>query len=320
MKINFSGKIKKIAVSKITIVVLVFLLFTISLVLIKKDAQIKGEVSKAYSVVVWDDNERRIVKSAYFNVEEILSENNIKVFPEDVLSSELILDPVSDGGAGQKIIIKRAPIYYVEVDGTVKQVRSWERSVSKIVAKTATPLGPKDQILPPADTDVTQGATIRITRINEADIDIFEDINFSAIEKSSTVVAFGQKKVIEPGKKGQRKKTYRVIYHNGIEVSRRLLSSVIVSAKEDKVTLFGIVTGRANFGYYSGMVTSFYKGMTGRYLLVTNLANGKQVKVKIIGSGPFNGPILDMGTEPFQAIGGKISDGFIPSVSVQLLD
>jgi rare lipoprotein A (peptidoglycan hydrolase) len=68
------------------------------------------------------------------------------------------------------------------------------------------------------------------------------------------------------------------------------------------------------------MTTSFYKGMTGHHLLVTNLSNGKQVTVAIIGSGPFNGPLMDMGTEPFQAIGGRLSDGFIPQVSVQLLD
>jgi hypothetical protein len=54
---------------------------------------------------------------------------------------------------------------------------------------------------------------------------------------------------------------------------------------------------------------------------VEGCAADAQVGVIIAaGAGPFNGPLMDMGTEPFQAIGGRLSDGFIPQVSVQLLD
>jgi hypothetical protein len=147
-----------------------------------------------------------------------------------------------------------------------------------------------------------------------------ESIPFETVYQGDASVPFGQKKVTQEGINGVIKKTYHVVYKNGQEVSRWLIGSELITPKQNKIIALGIITGRANFGNYSGMVTSFYKGMTGRYLLVTNLANGRQVRVKIIGSGPFNGPIMDLGIEPFKAIGGNISSGFIPKVSVQLVD
>jgi hypothetical protein len=152
------------------------------------------------------------------------------------------------------------------------------------------------------------------------DVDVLKSVDFETENTTSGSVAFGQTKIIQAGSAGEVKKTYHVIYKNGIEVSRRLTSTVVTKPVQNKIIARGSISGRANFGYYSGMVTSFFKGYKGHHLMVTNLANGKQVTVTIIGSGPFNGPLMDMGTEPFQAIGGSIGSGFIPSVSVVLLD
>lgn len=110
------------------------------------------------------------------------------------------------------------------------------------------------------------------------------------------------------------------LHHEGTAI---LIKSETVTKKQDKIVQTGVEIGRANFGYYSGNVTSFHSAtysMVGKYLLVTNLDNGKSVKVRIIGSGPFNGPLMDMGTAPFQAIGGSLRDGYLPNVSVKLIN
>jgi len=320
LKVNILNKIARVLKSKSAFAVLCLVFLTLTMLYINSSTQVKGSVSDTFYSVIWDDAKKILVKSTSLEPIEILAQNNIKTYPEDVVSTDIILDPVTDGGIGQKIIIKRAPVFYVSVDDTIKEVRIWDSSVAEIIKKSAVVLGPKDQIKPPQEIVVTPGTIIIITRVKEADIDVYEDINFNVISKGSTSVAFGQKQIIQEGKKGQLKKTYHVTYQNGVEVSRWLSGSVVTVPKQDKIIANGIITGRANFGYYSGMVTSFFRGMTGHHLLVTNLSNGKQVTVKIIGSGPFNGPILDMGTKPFQAIGGKLSDGYISSVSVQLLD
>lgn len=309
-----------IAKSKITLIILCLLFLIVSFFLIKENTWVKGDITKTFHTVLWDDNKRMIVESTTLDTNEILNQNNIKVFPEDIITTDLVMDPVIDGGAGQKIMIKRAPVYYVKADDVIKDIRIWNPLVSEIIKKSEFIIGPKDQISAEMSSLLTPGTTIIITRIKEADIESFEDIPFETINRGDASVSFGQKKVIQEGSLGKLKKTYHVIYKNGVESNRWLLSKEIVTAKKDKIIANGIITGRANFGYYDGMVTSFYKGMTGHYLLVTNLANGKQVKVKIIGSGPFNGPLMDIGTEPFQMIGGKLSDGYLTNVSVQLVD
>ncbi len=320
MKNKIKNILIKIVKCKATLFVLILLLIFSTWLIVKKQLLVKGETNREYFIVLQDDAKKLLIKSSSFETLTALSENNIKIYPEDKISEELILDPVLEGGAGQKIIIKRAPVFYIEVDGGIKDIRIWEPTVSNILTKSKVILAPKDELNYKNEETLTPGATIVITRVNEADIDTFESVAFETIYNGDSNVPFGQKKITQNGVNGKVKKTYRILYKNGVEVSRRLILKETVNLKQDKIIASGIITGRANFGYYSGMVTSFYKGMTGKYLLVTNLSNGKQVKVKIIGSGPFNGPLMDMGTEPFQIIGGSLRDGYIPKVSVQLID
>lgn len=281
---------------------------------------IKVKVIRALPVLISDNNQEHLAYSAYTSEKDILKQLDITVYPEDKVSSELITDPVDENAVGQKVIIERAPVYTVQVDGREILVRSWSTNSKEVIAKGKIALGPQDIISPSATSTLTPGQDIIVTRINEFDVSTNESIEYDTINRTSSNIAFGKSVVTQAGINGTMKKTYHVVYKNGAEVERTLMGSAVVSPKQDKIVTSGVIIGRANFGYYSGMVTSFYKGMTGRYLLVTNLANGKQVKVKILGSGPFNGPLMDMGTEPFQAIGGSLSSGYIPSVSVQLVD
>lgn len=320
LKINLLYKLKNIFLRKSFFVFLVLCLSVLTVVMVKESGKVKGDSTSPYVSVIWDENKKVIVKSTSFEPKDVFTENSIKVYPEDNISVNLILDPVKDGGVGQKISIKRTPVYNVSVDGKTIPIRTWEPVAGEIVKKAKVTLGAKDKLSFSKSALLLPGETIVITRIKEADVAEYEDVPFATIERGDSGISFGDTKIINEGITGKIKKIYHVVYKNGKEVSRVLKSQKTVIARQDKVIGRGIMTGRANFGYYSGMVTSFFMGMTGRHLLVTNLANGRSVKVEIIGSGPFNGPLMDMGTAPFQAIGGRLSDGYLPSVSVQLLD
>jgi hypothetical protein len=135
---------------------------------------------------------------------------------------------------------------------------------------------------------------------------------FKTLYRPSTSVALGKTRAETSGVAGINKLTYRVTYKDGREVSRSLLKSEITRQKRDAIILRGAVTGickwgpyyETNFGPYT---TSFhYPGYVGRYALVTNLANGKSVRVKIVDVGPTNG-LLDLSTTAMHEIGGKIS-------------
>lgn len=277
-------------------------------------------IVKSEPVLILDGYQKVIGRTTQTEPAKILADNNIKTWPEDKLTLGLNLDPVSTGTAGLVVRVSRAPVYYVQVDGGQKEVRSWDSKVSNILAASQVQINKIDEISPPSDAKLVPGTAVVVTRINEEDVDEASEIPYETKNNTSTAVAFGQSSVTQTGVNGTIKKIYHIVYKNGVMVSKTLSSSIITKASQTKIITRGIKVGRANFGYYDGMTTSFYMGMTGHHLLVTNLANGKQVTVTIIGSGPFNGPLMDMGTAAFQAIGGTLSSGYIPSVSVALLD
>ena len=295
---------------------------------IPRDTRLNGQslevvVTKSLPVLIDDNGNKILGRAVYSEPEKILEQNKIKVWPEDIIGADLILNPVTTGGVGQLITIKRAPIFTVMVDGKSKEVRSWDQNVRTIVEKSETKLNPNDTVSPGLEENVSTGTKIVITRINYADISENVSIPFETIYQGSTALALGKTSPKVSGVTGSKRITYRITYKDGEEVARKTISTIVTTQKRDAVILRGAEVARANFGYYTGMVTSFHSAkasMVGKFLLVTNLANGKSVKVKIIGSGPFNGPLMDMGTEPFQAIGGSLRSGYLPNVMVQLID
>jgi uncharacterized protein YabE (DUF348 family) len=278
------------------------------------------QVIRALPVLISDNNHNYIAFSAYTKATNILHQLNVQIYPEDIVSTSLIMEPVTSGAIGQKITIIRAPVYSIKVDGGIKIARSWSKDVLTVIKKAGVSLGPQDLTSPAEGNSLVPGQIISVTRINQFDESETALIPFSTITQTSTSVPFGQSKTTQTGIDGTLQNTYQVTYQNGVLVSKTLVSSTVSAQEQDQIVATGILVGRANFGYYSGMVTSFFEGMTGHYLLVTNLANGEQVKVEIIGSGPFDGPLMDMGTAAYEAIGGSESSGFIPQVSVQLVD
>jgi uncharacterized protein YabE (DUF348 family) len=289
--------------------------------------EIKVEVNRSWPVMIDDNGQKIHGRTVYGEPLKILEQNKIEVWPEDIVDSELILNPIEAGGAGQQVLIKRAPVYKVLVDGKTKEVRDWEGDVGAIIEKSATKLNPNDIVSPKIGEKVSSGSTIVITRINYADVSNTESIPFTTVYEGSTSIAFGTIKSMVSGITGSKKNTYRVTYKDGQEVSRRLISSTVTQQKRDAKIIRGAVTGVCKWGpyyetNYGPYTTAFhYPGYKGRYILVTNLANGKSVKVKVVDLGPTNG-LLDLSTTAMREIGGPRVTFFgkIDKVSVQLLD
>jgi uncharacterized protein YabE (DUF348 family) len=295
---------------------------------ISRDSLLKGgEVSvraiKSWPVTIEDDGKIIHGRTTYEEPIKILEQNKVQVWPEDIVESELVLNPATVQGAGNMVRIRRAPVYYVLVDGKKKEVRSWEREVGTIIEKSATRLNPNDIVSPKTGERISSGSEITITRINYADISNTESIPFDTIYEGSTSLAFGKIKAIISGITGSKRNTYRITYKDGEEISRKLISSTVTQSKRDAKILRGAIIGKASFvgaGVYAPMSTAF-RGYKGRYLLVTNLGNGKSVRVKVVDYGPQiqTGRIIDLSKDAFAAIA-NTSQGVISSVRVELLD
>ncbi|MBW6432034.1 G5 domain-containing protein, partial [Patescibacteria group bacterium] len=219
-------------------------------------------IEESYSVVIKDEERIIYGRTTSRNERESLDQNNISHWPEDVISSELILDPVRYQGAGRLIEIKRAPVYYIKVDRKSIEVRDWDGEVEKIIEKGKVILNPNDVVNYDLSSKLTNGAEINITRINYAEVTETETIDFNTIIQNDYYVQAGRSAVVQKGSKGSMEVKYSVTYKDGEEVSRTKLNSSRISDPRNEIIKKGLMPSNRpyfNRSYWDMMVAAGLK-------------------------------------------------------------
>lgn len=209
-----------------------------------KDTKLNGgstniNVIKAVPVTINDNGSLKLGKSAYKNVNDILNQLNVKVYPEDVVTSELIISDFTENGLGQKITIKRSPAVVFEADGAIAQIRTNKGTVSEVLAERGITLGPKDEVTPAPNTNIITGTKITVVRVSESDVVEDEVIPFGVVNAPDNNMYQGQSRLESEGLNGMKKKTSRVVYRNGVLASKTILSETILKAPKNKVVFSG---------------------------------------------------------------------------------
>ena len=209
-----------------------------------QDSKLEGEsmdvgVIRAVPVTIIDNGKIRIVNSAYSDSTDILNQVGIKVYPEDRVSQELILSNFNKNGMGQEIIIQRAPHLKISVDGTVKDVRSWKKTVGEVLAEKYIALSPHDEVTPAPSANITSGMDITVTRVNESDEAEDQPIPYGTDTIKDLNMYQGQSKVQTEGANGVQRSIYHVIYKDGAVASKTLTSQTVVTPPQNKVVVEG---------------------------------------------------------------------------------
>jgi uncharacterized protein YabE (DUF348 family) len=246
--------------SKTGFAVLCLLFVFLSIYLVSTFGGVKGDTTKTIYTVVWDDQNRSLLKSTSEDMGEILKQNNIGIYPEDVVTTELILDPITDGGAGQKIVIKRAPVYHVTVDGGTMDVRSWGKNVSDVISGKIS-LGVRDTVSPILESVAVPGDII-ITRINVVETEEVVVVPFLTKYIDEYFIASGTESLITSGANGSKIRYLKITYKNGIEISRVVTGETLVSAPKAKTVKRGLMPSsnkHFNSTYWNWMVEAGQK-------------------------------------------------------------
>lgn len=204
------------------------------LVLINKN---RTEAGRSLPILILDDQKRIPGRREGQTPEEIVKANNITLFPEDVVTKELILDPVNDGAAGEKIVIKRAPVFRVAVDDGEVVIRSWAETISGVLDGKIQ-LGAKDQVTPKLTAVATPGYIV-VTRITVIETDETVLVPFSTVEKADFFTPQGSRIVATKGVNGSKIRHLRIRYKNGVEENRVVLSESISKAPVTEVVKKG---------------------------------------------------------------------------------
>lgn len=213
-------------------------------------------VIRAIPVLISDNGQTWSAFSAYTEPADILKQLNVEVFPEDRVSAELIMDPAAEGAIGQKVIIERAPVFTIYVDDTTKVVRSWVTNVSDLLLEKGISLGVNDIVEPGKTATLAGVSEITVTRINYADVTENETIEYTTSSYYDFNMYRGQTKIIQDGQSGTKSVSYHIVYRNGLEVSRTINSTEIVSNPIKKIVARGAIPTNDVYGWWPTIVSA----------------------------------------------------------------
>jgi len=190
-------------------------------------------MKKVISVIV--DGKSIKVITLKSNVTQILKSNNIALGAKDQITVSLDSE-VKDG---DKIYIKKAVNVKVTVDGKERDIQTAENTVGDMLSAEKIVLSNQDKITPLKSDPLKGGLEVLITRVNTETRKETKAIDFATETKSSGELKKGVKKVIQKGKTGQKVITSNVVFENGKEVSRKLVSEKLNSKPVKEIIALG---------------------------------------------------------------------------------
>lgn len=206
---------------------------------------ISVSISRALPVLIVDDYISKKTFSGYEETKDILKQHSIEVDKEDKIESSLIVDFTKEGWIGKKIQITRAPKASIEVDGSLVQIKTWEKTVKDLLEEKEIILGDKDKTNPPLDFLITNEMSIEIIRVAESVVKKQTSVLRKTVYENDYDLFRGQTRVSEEGSDGLKEQTFKVTFENGKIVSQQLISENVIKEPTNRVVKRGIRTKRA---------------------------------------------------------------------------
>ena len=188
---------------------------------------------KAIFIVV--DGKSIEVTTFRSNVTQILKTNNIALGAKDQITVSLD----SKVKHGDKIYIKKAVDVKVVVDGKELNIKTAENTVEEMLKAEKILVSNEDKITPLKGESLKSGLQVQITRVNTEILQEVKAIDFATEIKNTGELDSGVKKVIQKGKEGQKIITSSVVYENGKEISRKLVSEKLESSPVKEIIALG---------------------------------------------------------------------------------
>jgi 3D (Asp-Asp-Asp) domain-containing protein len=130
---------------------------------------------------------------------------------------------------GLHVFVERAITVKLTVGaGEPTDVHTRAETVAGLLAEEGVALSEGDSVSPTPSTPLRDGMAISVTVVGEeVEVEV-TPIPFQTIYRDDPSLAEGQSAVVQYGVDGYVRREYAVVYRNGEEVSRRLLSEVVV--------------------------------------------------------------------------------------------
>jgi uncharacterized protein YabE (DUF348 family) len=213
--------------------------------------------------------------------------------------------------SGMTLFVEREKKISIKADGETKESVMYRRTVAEAFEEMGISVKEEDIVKPEREMVLDREMKISVTRVEIREETVEKKIAFETVEKEDDELSFRKRIVTQKGESGVRSYRYRVSYHDGKEVGRKLLGNEITKEPVKEVVTQGtyVKTGKSHRGAaswyaWTGTMAAANPWLPmGSYVKVTNMENGKSVIVKINDRGPFvPGRIIDLDKVAFQKI------------------
>lgn len=196
-------------------------------------------VFRARPVVIVDGDQRLTTTSAYQSPKLIAEQAGLTIYPEDNFILERITDFVGESTLGLKLTVVRATRLKLSLYGTVKTIRSQATTVGELLDQHGLVPAQDDLVRPKLDGKITPDMTVYLVRVSGDQVVEEETVPFSVREIRDKSLPLGYEEIKTPGQNGSQLVTYQITYENGHEVSRKVLSKVVVTQPIEQVSIVG---------------------------------------------------------------------------------
>lgn len=242
------------------------------------------------------------------NVGGLLNQKGIKMSSDDAVF------PGLDGRiySGSRVIIMRGKKITIKEGGSKIEMSTFRKTVEQALwENNKIVLGDDDITFPSRQSFVKDGMAIEVTHVVIKEETKEESIAFKTISNEDNKLGWREKKVTQKGEAGVQEVKYKTVFHDGKEISRKILEKNITKQPVDEIVTQGTYvqtgkthTGLASWYAHTGTMAAANPWLPmGSYVKVTNVDNGKSVIVKINDRGPFGpGRIIDLDKVAFAKI------------------
>ena len=192
-------------------------------------------VRRAVLVRVTDGGVEQRLRTTASTLGQVLSEAGLTLYLGDRIYPDLNA-PVA---AGLRVLIERATPLSVQVDGRLVRTRTHGKTVGQVLAESGVSLVGRDFGVPPSDAPVHAGMEIRVVRVTERKTIEQEEIPFETQWVADGSLELDQRRVDAVGGSGLRRRRYRAVYHDGLEVERTLEDEWIAREPQPRKIAYG---------------------------------------------------------------------------------
>lgn len=188
------------------------------------------------TVTLQVDGQSRPVVTFASTVGELLKEQGIRVQPHDSVK------PATGQhlAEGLLVVVQHAHSVTLTV-GTEKpcSLVTAAQNVQQLLKEQGISIGEKDLVLPSPNTQLQNGLQVRVIRVTEKEEKQPVSLPYTTREVPSYEMARGLTATLQRGQSGLAERTWRVVYHNGREVTRHLVGTRVLRQPRPAVVRVG---------------------------------------------------------------------------------